>query len=40
MSVFPLTDIDYKRTEQVADSKRGIGKALAYAGSGQVNGTE
>jgi len=40
MSVNERADIDYKGTEQIADSKRGIGKALAHAGSGQDNGSE
>jgi len=40
MSVNGRTDIDYKGTEQIADSQRGIGKALAYAGGGQDNGSE
>jgi hypothetical protein len=40
MSVNERTDIDYKRAEQVTDSKRGIGKALAHAGGGQDNGSE
>jgi len=30
MSVNERTDIDYKGTEQITDSKRGIGKALAH----------
>jgi len=40
MSVNERTDIDYKGTEQIADSQRGIGEALAHAGSGQDNGSE
>jgi hypothetical protein len=40
MSVDGKTDIDYKGTEQIADSQRGIGKALAHAGGGQDNGSE
>jgi len=40
MSVYERTDIDYKGAEQITDSERGIGKALAHAGGGQSNGIE
>jgi hypothetical protein len=30
MSVNERTDIDYKGAEQITDTERGIGKALAY----------
>jgi len=49
MSVNERIDIDYKGTEQIADSQRGIqiadsqrgiGKTLAHARSGQDNGSE
>ena len=40
MSVNERIDIDYKGTEQITDSKRGIGKALAHARGGQDNGSE
>jgi len=40
MSVNERTDIDYKRAEQVTDSERGIGEALANARGGKSNGSE
>ena len=40
MSVNGRTDIDYKGTEQITDSKRGTRKALDYAGGSQSHGSE
>ncbi len=40
MSVDGRTDIDYKGTEQITDSKRGTRKALDYAGGSQSHGGE
>ena len=40
MSVYERIDIDYKGAEQITNSKRGIGKALAHAGGSQSNGNE
>jgi hypothetical protein len=39
MSVNERIDIDHKGTEQITDSKRGIGEALAHARSSQDNGS-